>query len=376
MRPTPGRRADRPNLEGTTATFTPRILDEASHPEGGLSEDGFGAPPARFRAVSLFIDDVDTSGAGGQPSRDVEGGETTRHVGGEGVRRQRSHSGHEVFLKASMHREGLRSGGCLSKFLHRQHVGQLGESEGVAAGVRHDPVGDPSVQTWTRLVGEQLMGRLVDQTADDQGPETIQGSDWIGVIVPQPEDQRDSLGLHPSPPEGECIERLAVDPLGVVDHAQQVVSSSCSVVGEADDPQPDEEQIGTGTTCDPQRGVECVSLGDREPLDLVEDRREQPAQRCVPQGTLGLDAGQTNDEEVVCNLDRVLDQLGLSDSGRTPNHEDLAPLRPRCRELGGDCPALVASAEELHAARTVDMGSRSSRATCIVLSQTPTFTFR
>lgn len=54
-----------PTLDGTTATFTATVLGEEDHTAGArrLANELYDTPPAQFRAVSLFIDDVDTGSA-------------------------------------------------------------------------------------------------------------------------------------------------------------------------------------------------------------------------------------------------------------------------------------------------------------------------
>lgn len=54
-----------PAIDGSTVTFRVTVLDEEDHSASAsrLTNEVYDTPPTQFRAVSLFIDDVDTGGA-------------------------------------------------------------------------------------------------------------------------------------------------------------------------------------------------------------------------------------------------------------------------------------------------------------------------
>ena len=70
-----------------------------------------------------------------------------------------------------------------------------------------------------------------------------------------------------------------------------------------------------------------MRFGER--VDAVVEQEDELVDRCVPECHLGLDADQVDDTEAACGVDRVVDQRGLADAGRTTEQE-----RTRCATLG------------------------------------------
>jgi hypothetical protein len=210
-------------------------------------------------------------------------------------------------------------------------LGHLDEGERVPLGLRHDAQGDITVEREPRFAGEELEGGRVIQATDLRNGEVVEE---VVALRPAPfaEDERDAVRLQAAAPEGERLERLAVDPLGVVDDREQPLTRPRRVGGEAHRAETHEEGVGRRSCRQPQRRVHRVALVLRKTFDLMEDRNEQAVQGRVPEVTLRFEAGKADDEEVGRPVDGVVEQGGLPDAGITPDDERAAQPAAHRRE--------------------------------------------
>jgi hypothetical protein len=279
----------------------------------------------------------------------VCGSQQQQHLG---VRRERSHLAQEPLLEAAGERERLRRRRKPNEPYRRQVLGNLDEGEGVPLGLRHDALGHVAIEGEPRLASEELEGGGVIQAADVQNGEVVQEVVTLRA-APLPEDERDPLRLQPAAPERQRLERLAVNPLCVVDDREQPLPRPRRVRREADRAEPNEEPVGRRPSSQAQRRVQGVPLRRREALDLVEDREEQAMEGREPELALCLDAREANHQKVRGRVDRVVKQGGLPDAGITPHDERAAQTAPHRREERVECLALLHPANERHDTRTL-----------------------
>ena len=128
--------------------------------------------------------------------------------------------------------------------------------------------------------------------------------------------------------ERERSSRGVVEPLGVVDDAQQGLLLS-STGQEAENCEPDEERARRVPGAEPERDAERVALRIRETVAELENRRTELLQRRVVELHLPFDADSPNDAKILARLHRVLEQRSLADSGLPMNDEHGAMTVPR-----------------------------------------------
>jgi hypothetical protein len=108
-----------------------------------------------------------------------------------------------------------------------------------------------------------------------------------------------------------------VEPLRVIDQADQ--RSVLRDVGEqAEDRQPDHEAIGRSSGLEPEARAQGSSLWRRQPLDAVEERREQQVQPGVGELHLGLDAAHPGHPVAISHVAQVLEERRLADACLAP----------------------------------------------------------
>ena len=148
----------------------------------------------------------------------------------------------------------------------------------------------------------------------------------LGAVVAGREDQCDRLGQQPSGDEGKCLHRHLVEPLRVVDDAEQRLIGSGGG-HQAQHGQPDQESVrrrsATAAECDVQR----FALGFRKFVEVIEQRRAQLLQTGEGEFHIGLDARHVDTAESGRLLRDVLQQCGLADARLAAEHQHLAASR-------------------------------------------------
>ena len=145
--------------------------------------------------------------------------------------------------------------------------------------------------------------------------------------------------------ERERSGRCAVEPLRVVDHAQERLLLG-GFGEETENREPDEERARRLSGAEPEGDAERVPLRIRQTLAELEDRRTELLQRRVVELHLPLDARSPDDAKILARLDRVLEQCGLADAGVSVHHEDGAVTVPRGTQQPLEHRALALPADE------------------------------
>ena len=245
----------------------------------------------------------------------------------------------------------------------RQPARELQERERIPARLGDDPLEHGLVQP-------RRAGRTPAAPAHPGAPAARRGaagsaaSPWPDVT--RREHERDPLRQQTASHERERARRRAVEPLCVVDHAQERLLLG-SFREEPEDREPDEKRARRRSGAEPERDGERVALRIGQTLDELEDRRTELLERRVVELHLPLDARGPDDAEVLARLDRVLEQRGLADAGVAVHDEDGAVTVPRGIQQPLEHLALALPAEQppglrpddhpaQHATRVTDYG--------------------
>jgi hypothetical protein len=153
----------------------------------------------------------------------------------------------------------------------------------------------------------------------------------ISVGITRPEHKCDPLGQEPSSDKRERLGGCTVEPLRIVDHAEERLPLG-SFRQQAENRQSDEEWTGRNATTQAERNTERLALRQREVIDQVEDRRTQLLQGCVVELHLPFDACGSNDAEVIAGLGRAFEQRCLADTRVAVHHEHRAMAVVRCAQ--------------------------------------------
>jgi hypothetical protein len=209
-----------------------------------------------------------------------------------------------------------------------------------------DPVAYSSVQRKSHRGVQQPAGITVDKSAYlelGDVPELV-------TRLACREHEPYGVGQEPTRHEREGERRRTIQPLCVIEHAQQ--RTPLRHFGEeAQHGEADQKTIRRGSGAQAEDDPKGVALWDRETLEVIEHRRAQLVQARVGQLHFRFNAGRARDVQVRGGRDQILQQRSLPDPRLAPEYErtTLAPadvidqaVQPR---------ALVGAAEQVHTRR-------------------------
>lgn len=270
---------------------------------------------------------------GGQDDGQVAGALRGRHQqqgsGGFG-------EGLDLGLEGLLHPAGERErtqmvgqrGDVTGPLFQGERRGQLDERQRVTLALGQDAVPDVRRQRATGIVQQGRRGLRGEAAEPDLGktgrPEPV-------AAVPYRQDQRHPLRLQAPRGEQQGVGRGAVQPLGVVDQAQQG-----SVAGElgqqGQGAETDQEAVGRGRRgrSEPEGSPQGVRLRGREPVEVAEPGAQQQVERGEHQLGLALDAHPAQRPHPLGGgrPRRVVEQRRLADSRRAAEHQDAASALP------------------------------------------------
>ena len=203
-----------------------------------------------------------------------------------------------------------------------QAVRQFHQRERVTTSLGDDPVAHPFVE-WSRDRRPQQGPRvLIRQTVDGHLREPRQ----LLARLTLREHDGHRLGSQPPRHEGECLRRGAVEPLRVVDDAEQRLLLG-HLGQEGQRREPDEESIGRFTRAQPEGRGKRVALRVRQMRETIQHRRAELMQAGERKLHLGLDARRPRDPTFRRARGEVLQQRGLADTRLAAKDEDSAMAR-------------------------------------------------
>ena len=240
------------------------------------------------------------------------------------VAREPRQPSREALLDPGGQRHRFRQAEAAGELGRGQPAGELQQGQWVPARLHDDPLQHALIQPPRQHRVEQRPCITVAERLDVKLSQTRKRIDRL----PRREDHRDPLGEDAAGDEREHACRCPVEPLCVVDDAEQRLFRR-DLRQQIEDREPHQEGIRTSSRAQPQRDFDRVSLGIRKVLQEVEARGAQLLKRRVGEFHLTLDADGAGDSEVRGGLDRVLDQRGLANTGVTVHDENGAVAVPR-----------------------------------------------
>ena len=201
--------------------------------------------------------------------------------------------------------------------LHRrQHPRQLQQRQRVALGLGDDQVADPRVQRPRHREIQQRPRVVVAQTFDlefRQPGQLLPGN-------PGRQHQTDPIGGQPPRHEAQRLRRGVIEPLFVVDHADQRPLRG-HLGQQAEHGEPDQEPVRRRPRAHPERGQQRIVLRLRQPIDVVQERRTELVQPGEGQLHLRLDTRRVRNPETLGAVEQILHQRGLAHTRIAAHHQ-------------------------------------------------------
>nr|WP_051300628.1 hypothetical protein [Actinomadura rifamycini] len=298
----PQRRPDEPVPDGDRVRLEPQQPRLAGGLDVGRADPGGARRPVeRARADPLVRDDEQHEAP--RPRREPQ-------VAAPVQRPQRAAG-----------RQRPRRRGGTGQLAGGERGGEVADRAGAAVGQVGDRVGEGPADRVADRVAQHPQARvLVERPQPQQGDPGEPVRD--PAVVAGGEQHRDRHVLHAARRERQRVQRHLVEPLHVVDPAQQRPV-----------PGREGEQLA-------QRGVERERLGAarraphdgerravlvREPLQVVRQRAQQPVQSRVRDGRLAGDAGRADRPDVRSGAARgLVEQRGPAEAGVRDDREGAA----------------------------------------------------
>ena len=223
---------------------------------------------------------------------------------------------------------------------------QLEQRERVAVALGDDLVADGDVQRAVHVVQQQRARVAVAEPADRQLGQP--GEDVVAAAGARCAHERDPLGEEPAGDETEDLRGGVVEPLRVVDDADQRL-----LLGDLGEQrqrgQPDQEPVGRRTAAPAEHRRERVALRDGQPVEVIEHGRAELMEAAVGQLHLRLDADGRREVPVGDLVGQVAQQRALADARLTAQDGDSAPTGERVGQEPVERLALDAPSEERRA---------------------------
>ena len=242
-------------------------------------------------------------------------------------RRKRRQPSPEAVLDPARERRRVRQPESAGELRRRQAARQLQQRQRVAPCLGDDPVAHAVIQRPTDHRAQQGACIAIAQTLHDELRQACKLP--LGASRAHREDQGDGLRDQTARNEPERLRRGPIQPLRVVDHAEQRPVTG-SLRQQAQRGQTDDEAIRRVPCRQPERRGKRVALGARQTVEPIQHRRGQLLQAGERQLHLGLDSDCPHHAELRRRVDRVLQQCRLADPG-LPSHHQGAALTPTDR---------------------------------------------
>ena len=205
----------------------------------------------------------------------------------------------------------------------RQPARQLDQGQRVAPGLGHDLVAHPLVQRRGQHRAEQRPRVVLPQAGHGEFAQSGQVRAWDAG----PEHHGDRVGRQPPHRERQRLRRGPVQPLLVVDQADQRPVPG-RLRQQAQGREADQEPVRRRPGGLAERGPQGLPLRRRQPVQPAQHRRAQLVQPGEGQLHLRLHARRAN-QLASCRVPgQVVEQCGLAHPRFPVHHQDLAPAGP------------------------------------------------
>ena len=234
---------------------------------------------------------------------------------------------------------------------------QLEERERVAAALRDDLVADRGVQRAADVVQQQRARVGVAEPLEGQLGES--GEDLVADARARGAHDRDPLGEEPAGDEAEDLHGGVVEPLRVVDDADERLLLG-DLGQQRQGGEPDHEPVGRGAGAPAEHGRERVALRGGEPVEVIEHGGAELVEAAVGQLDLRLDADGPRNAPAADAVGQVAQQRALAHARLPAQDDDPAPTGERIGQELVERLALGATSEEPRGARTSQRPNRSA----------------
>ena len=193
------------------------------------------------------------------------------------------------WLSKALRRRSV-SGSGASGARNVEHAGKFKQGERVPGRLGQHPVAAADGQAVAEELGRGLSGQALKGQLGQPG-----GGEGTG---PGAQQQHDRLGVQPPGGEQQGVGAGPVQPLRVVDHAQQRLVGG-ELGQQRQDREPDQEAVGRPRLGQPESSAQRLRLHVGKRVDPVEGRAQQQVQPGEGQLGLLLDSGPADDPEAV-----------------------------------------------------------------------------
>ena len=216
-----------------------------------------------------------------------------------------------------------------------QRARQLQDRQRVAARLGDEAVADALIEPAGDDRGEQGARLALGEPREHQLRQARQLA-LVGRVADREHD-RHRLGQHPSRDEAQDLGRGGIEPLGVIDDAQQRPLGG-NLGQQAERGQGDQEAVGSGTGGQAQRDAQSGLLWLWKSIEPVEHRRAELVQRREGQLHLGLDAGDPRDTEARRLPGAMVQEGRLADARLAADDQDGTLAAPDVLQAAGRAP--------------------------------------
>jgi hypothetical protein len=263
----------------------------------------------------------------------------------------------EALLDPRGQRQGRRQVESARELRGSQPAWELQQSKRVAAGLGNDALENGFVQPSREHGFQERPSIPAAQRIDRE----LRKAEQATSNAASRKREGDPLREQPTRDEGERCARCVIEPLRVVDDAQE--RALVGLFGEeAENGESNHERARWAARAQAERHGQRVTLRVGKTLDEFEERRAEVLQRCVVELGLPLDARSPDDTKVLGRVERVLEQRRLANPWVALQHEDTAATFSRRLQQPLEDRLLALSAEQLPGLRAHDhSGSMSPR---------------
>jgi hypothetical protein len=190
--------------------------------------------------------------------------------------------------------------------------------------------GLPPVSTMSRSSTCSSRGARRTESRSARASRCPSGSTWTSgrprsasPNLPGAEHDRDPLGREAASRKPEDLCGRAIEPLGVIDQAEEAARSR-RLGEESENRERDEEPVGNWPAAEPERDVERLALRERQTLPKIQDRRTELLDSGKRELHLAFDPCGTDNSHGRGPLHRVVEERRLADSGLAVDDERAA----------------------------------------------------
>ncbi len=203
----------------------------------------------------------------------------------------------------------------------RQGAGQLEDGQRIAARLRDEAVANAVVEPAREDGREEGVGVLLGEPSEGE----LRQAHELALVARLAHGEDDGHGLRqqPSRDEAQDLARDGIEPLGVVDEAQQGPLRR-HLGQQAERGQRDEEAVRSSAGGQAQRHAESGLLGLWKRAEVPQHRRAELMQPREGQLHLGLDPGDPGDAEARGLTGAMVQERGLADARLAADDEHRA----------------------------------------------------